>query len=177
MREKRTNSSKCSLHEVWGVRKRFGVVPLGDGDSKDYENLCEYPVATESGQVIPKCLEMITVDRVLASIESYMMQYDYSADDDAAWTAKWPVKKPREIEDAIGFARRKANKQAPPPEQNPEKRPMDDKPAPVAEKEAENEHAPPEDVVPEPEPESAETPEITDIPPLPVSPESKEVEK
>jgi hypothetical protein len=117
---------------------------------------------------------MITVDRVLASIDSYTMQYDYSADDDAAWTAKWPVNKPREIEDAIGFARRKANKQAPLPEQNPEKRPMDDKPAPVAEKEAENEHAPLEDVVPEPETESAETPEITDTPALPTPPESTE---
>jgi hypothetical protein len=120
---------------------------------------------------------MISVDRVLASIDSYTMQYDYSADDDAAWTSKWPVKKPKEIEDAIGVARRKANKQAPAPEHHPEKRPMDDKPAPVAKKEAENEHAPPEKVVPEPEPESAETPEITDTPQLPAPPESKEVAK
>jgi hypothetical protein len=96
---------------------------------------------------------MISVDRVLASIESYMMQYDYSADDDAAWTSKWPVKKPKEIEEAIGVARRKANKQAPAPEQHPEKRPMDDKPSPVAKKEAETEHAPSEKGVPGPDDE------------------------
>jgi hypothetical protein len=105
------------------------------------------------------------------------MQYDYSSEDDTMWTAKWPVSRPVEIEDAIKAARLKANKQVPPPEQNPNTRPMDDKPAPVAEKEAENEHAPLEDVVPEPETESAETPEITDTPVLPALPESKEVEK
>lgn len=163
----------CSHGGCWKSR----VEPLGDGDRKDYENLCEYPVATESGQVIPKCLEMISVDRVLASIDSYMMQYDYSADDDAAWTAKWPVQKPGEIEDAIGVARRKSNKQPPSPEQSPEKRPMDDKPAPVAKKAAETEHAPPENEVPETEQASAETPEVTDTPELPALPESKEVEK
>lgn len=46
--------------------------PVGDEDEKDMpENLCPYPVAVAEDLVIPKCLDMITVDDVVRNIEMY----------------------------------------------------------------------------------------------------------
>jgi hypothetical protein len=56
----------CDNGGCWRSR----VVPLGDGDSKDL-SLCLHPVTTPSGQVIAKCMEMITADDVCRVIAWY----------------------------------------------------------------------------------------------------------
>ncbi len=63
----------CSQGGCWKSR----VVPLNDGDEKD-KSLCEFPVLLESGQTIPKCLEMITVEEVANLIDKYMSQLNYT---------------------------------------------------------------------------------------------------
>lgn len=60
----------CDYGGCWKSR----IVPLGDGDSKDKE-LCLHPVKTKSGQIIPKCLDMISVEDVCRIIEKYMNNY------------------------------------------------------------------------------------------------------
>lgn len=47
------------------------VEKLGDLSDKN-NSLCEYPVKTSSGQVIPKCMDMITVDQVIRRIYLYL---------------------------------------------------------------------------------------------------------
>jgi ADP-heptose:LPS heptosyltransferase len=53
---------------------------VGDGDRKDFEDLCEAPVEVTAGLSIPKCMDMITVDDVIRRIEIYFeggaFQYD-----------------------------------------------------------------------------------------------------
>lgn len=80
----------CAHGGCWKSR----VEPLGDGDEKDTKNLCEWVVQGESGQLIPKCMDLITVDQVVSAIRMYQLSYDFSAEDDAKWTAKWPPNKP-----------------------------------------------------------------------------------
>ena len=47
--------------------------PVGDGDEKDRpENLCLLPVQVSSELVIPRCMDMITADDVIRSIEQYL---------------------------------------------------------------------------------------------------------
>jgi len=57
----------CDAGGCWKSR----VVPLGDNDSKD-QSLCERPVVSEYGSIIPKCLEMIRPIDVIKSIEKYL---------------------------------------------------------------------------------------------------------
>jgi hypothetical protein len=46
--------------------------PAGDGDPKDRpENLCPKPVSVSTDLVIPKCMDLITVDDVIRAIELY----------------------------------------------------------------------------------------------------------
>lgn len=47
------------------------VVKLNDGSRQD-QSLCMCPVTTPSGQIIPKCLDLITVDEVLRRIHLYI---------------------------------------------------------------------------------------------------------
>lgn len=56
----------CDNGGCWKSR----VVPLGDGDQKD-NSLCFYPVKTQSGQIIPKCLDMIHPEEVIRYIRYY----------------------------------------------------------------------------------------------------------
>jgi len=110
----------CGRGGCWKARN----MPLGDGDDKDYDEeivnpdgtkylrirLCEYPIVSKSGQVVPKCMDMITVDMVLERISWYLSQYDYQAEDSKFWTEKWPVPKPAVVCDAIRAVNRKTVK-------------------------------------------------------------------
>lgn len=53
----------CENGGCWKSR----VVPLHDGSDKD-KSLCLHPVKTQSGQVIPLCMHMISVDDVVNTI-------------------------------------------------------------------------------------------------------------
>jgi ADP-heptose:LPS heptosyltransferase len=57
----------CSRGGCWRSR----VVPLQDGEDHD-KSLCKYPEMTENNVVIPRCLKMITVDKVIGAIEDYL---------------------------------------------------------------------------------------------------------
>lgn len=56
----------CDNGGCWKAR----TIPIGDKDFKD-NSLCFYPIKTKSGQVIPKCLDMISVDEVVKYIRYY----------------------------------------------------------------------------------------------------------
>lgn len=62
----------CDLGGCWSSR----IVPLNDGDEKD-NSLCLNPIKLPSGQVIPKCLDMISVDDVCNIIKKYMDNLPY----------------------------------------------------------------------------------------------------
>jgi hypothetical protein len=62
----------CDNGGCWRSR----VVPLGDGDEKD-RSLCAFPTETQSGQVIAKCMAMITADEVCNKIEMFNAFLDY----------------------------------------------------------------------------------------------------
>lgn len=47
------------------------IVRINDGSDKN-NSLCLHPVTTASGQVIPKCLDLITVDEVVRRIHLYI---------------------------------------------------------------------------------------------------------
>lgn len=55
----------CSSGGCWRSR----VTPLNDGSPCDH-SLCENPVVGASGQVIPKCMQVISVDSVVDRIKS-----------------------------------------------------------------------------------------------------------
>ena len=57
----------CQCGGCWKSR----TIPLNDGDSKD-KSLCVNTVTSASGQVIPKCMDMISVDDVVEAIEKYL---------------------------------------------------------------------------------------------------------
>jgi len=54
-----------------GACWRSRIVKLNDSSEQD-KSLCECPCTTASGQVIPKCLDMITVDEVVRRIYLYL---------------------------------------------------------------------------------------------------------
>lgn len=54
----------CDDGGCWKSR----VIPLGDGDPKDGD-LCIRPITTPGGRILPKCLDMITAQDVIMSIE------------------------------------------------------------------------------------------------------------
>lgn len=58
----------CDLGGCWKSR----VQPIGDGDEKDKNNLCEKPVTLGTGQVIPKCMDMIKAGEVTNQVLKYM---------------------------------------------------------------------------------------------------------
>jgi len=57
----------CQNGGCWRSR----IEALDDDDTKN-NDLCVYPVTTATGQVIPKCLDMITVDDVCRAIQEYI---------------------------------------------------------------------------------------------------------
>jgi len=74
----------CCMH---GGCWRSRCTKVGDGDPKDVENLCEYPVKTnykillnngqdklpqETDVYVPKCMDMIKPHHIIEAIESYM---------------------------------------------------------------------------------------------------------
>lgn len=78
--------SCCDRGGCWKSR----VEPIGDGDEKD-ENLCEKPVKTEGGIVIPKCMDMITADDVIREVTKYMEFYkEYNKHEALQLGAKTP---------------------------------------------------------------------------------------
>lgn len=62
----------CDNGGCWKSR----VVPLGDGNDKD-QRLCLLPVHLASGQVLPRCMDMITASDVILAMERYLA-YDVS---------------------------------------------------------------------------------------------------
>jgi ADP-heptose:LPS heptosyltransferase len=56
----------CDMGGCWKSR----IVPLNDGDDKD-KDLCLNPVKTKSGQVIPRCLDMVSSDDVIRAMKRY----------------------------------------------------------------------------------------------------------
>jgi hypothetical protein len=71
----------CSHGGCWKSR----VEPIGDGDNKDIHGLCEMPLVSKSGQVVPYCMDMIRVSDVVRAVEDSLLFYDYSAEDDNKW--------------------------------------------------------------------------------------------
>ncbi|MCP4604435.1 MAG: glycosyltransferase family 9 protein [Proteobacteria bacterium] len=65
----------CDNGGCWHSR----VVPLDDGETHHDENVCERPVKTPSGDVVPKCMDLITLDEVVSHIHRYLMdpRWDY----------------------------------------------------------------------------------------------------
>jgi len=63
----------CDSGGCWCSR----VEPLGDGDSKDQDNLCHVPVVSQSGEKVPKCMDMITAADVVDKVQQYLELYDY----------------------------------------------------------------------------------------------------
>jgi hypothetical protein len=74
----------CEKGGCWASR----VVPLGDGDPKDYTNLCSRPTKTPSGKVIPKCLDLISVEDVVKAVRGYLRYYNYNGEEEG-----WVVEK------------------------------------------------------------------------------------
>lgn len=62
----------CDNGGCWKSR----IQKLGDGDKKD-SDLCSQPVKTESGQIIPKCLDIISAERVVECILRYLEDYNF----------------------------------------------------------------------------------------------------
>lgn len=58
----------CSNAACWKSR----VMPLGDSNTKDGFDLCEYPVLLKTGQYIPACLNLIQADEVIASVSKFL---------------------------------------------------------------------------------------------------------
>lgn len=62
----------CADGGCWRSR----IEKINDGDAKD-NSLCAHPVKTPSGQTIPLCMDMITVDDVVQRIE--MCEYGWAS--------------------------------------------------------------------------------------------------
>ena len=62
----------CDRGGCWKSR----VVPLNDGDEKD-QSLCQYPVELDNGQIIPKCMDMISAQDVIRLIRQYMDNLEF----------------------------------------------------------------------------------------------------
>lgn len=63
----------CAKGGCWKSR----VAKLGDGAEQD-KSICEHPIKTKSGQVIPLCMDMITVDDVVSTIRKIERAWEVS---------------------------------------------------------------------------------------------------
>jgi ADP-heptose:LPS heptosyltransferase len=93
----------CASGGCWAAR----IKPLGDGNDKDYLNLCKRPVKSESGQIVPKCMDMIQVDDVVKKVHMYNDAYDFSSEDPKLWKMV-PFPPLKEVEDLKAKYRDKA---------------------------------------------------------------------
>ena len=57
----------CDYGGCWKSR----VVKLGDEEKHD-ESLCEYPITLPDGQIIPKCMSMITAEDICKHMRNYI---------------------------------------------------------------------------------------------------------
>ena len=57
----------CDNGGCWKSRCQL----VGDGDEKDIENICLYPVDVNKNLRIPKCMDMIKSDDVIRAIKTY----------------------------------------------------------------------------------------------------------
>lgn len=92
--------SCCDNGGCWKSR----IVPLNDGDAKD-QSLCLFPVTQESGRVLPKCLDMISANAVIQSIERYL-EFDNTVSNTGPLVDGLEVYKP-----AVGRIRRGAKRE------------------------------------------------------------------
>jgi len=58
----------CDDGGCWKSR----VIPIGDNDDKDHNNLCEHIVRQEDNTYLPKCLDSITPEDIIRRIETYL---------------------------------------------------------------------------------------------------------
>lgn len=58
----------CDNGGCWKSR----ITPLDDNDDKN-KSLCLFPVKTGSGQVIPKCMDLITAEDVIRAVQKYLV--------------------------------------------------------------------------------------------------------
>ena len=65
----------CANGGCWKSR----ITKLNDGSNKD-DCLCEQPVHSTSGQVIPKCMDMIQSQQVINLVKNYMDDYNFHKD-------------------------------------------------------------------------------------------------
>lgn len=63
----------CDMGGCWKSR----LVPLNDGSEKD-SSLCIYPKQTASGQWVARCMDMISVDEVVAALRRYQDNLNYT---------------------------------------------------------------------------------------------------
>jgi ADP-heptose:LPS heptosyltransferase len=57
----------CEIGGCWRSRCQL----IGDGDKKDFENLCDRPIQVTQDVCIPECMHMITAEDVINRIETY----------------------------------------------------------------------------------------------------------
>lgn len=64
----------CLAGGCWKSR----TVPLGDGDAKDTDSLCERPIQVEPGHWVPQCQTMHSVDDIVRAVLGYYHGGAYS---------------------------------------------------------------------------------------------------
>ena len=65
----------CDHGGCWKSRVYKGEI--GDNDEKDRMNYCTDNVESESGQRVPRCMHMISVEEVVRAIRDYLEPYNY----------------------------------------------------------------------------------------------------
>ncbi len=74
----------CSRGGCWKSRAK----PIGDGDEKDFKNLCENVTVDDYGEEVPYCMHMISVDDVIRKIDMY---FEFYNDERKKYTYNKPV--------------------------------------------------------------------------------------
>jgi len=91
----------CNEGGCWKSR----VEPLLDGNKKDTDRMCERPIRSTSGQIVPQCMDMITAEDVCKQIRAYLKYYDYSGVPSSYKTVPHTIDK--DIQDKRDEAKRK----------------------------------------------------------------------
>lgn len=78
----------CSPYGCWKQR----TVRLNDNTKHD-QSLCKYPVAAPDGQMVPKCLDMISTDHITEAVmeyyeDGYLPPINWSVDERNRWRSK-----------------------------------------------------------------------------------------
>jgi len=71
--------NRCSALSCcdWGGCWKSRVMPLDDGDKEKDNSVCLFPVKSNSGQMIPKCMDLISTQDVIRAVESYEQGYNF----------------------------------------------------------------------------------------------------